>query len=127
MSRSQPTAPRWAPRRPPSVAGAPQLDTGGGEVHDRKDEDSRAFGFESESAIVKRYFLYTGVARTVSRDFYHRHRFRAICRMTELRLRLQTLKLTPRRILIDRLLHDPDVLHAADAHAREYGMPVSGA
>jgi glycerol-3-phosphate O-acyltransferase len=46
---------------------------------------------------------------------------------TELRLKLQTFKLTRRRILIDRLLHDPDVLHAVEAHAREHGIPASGA
>jgi len=46
---------------------------------------------------------------------------------TQLRLKLQSFKMTRRRILIDRLLHDPEVLHAVEEHAREYGMPVSGA
>lgn len=42
----------------------------------------------------------------------------------ELRLKLQTFKMTRRRILIDRLLSDPEVLSAIDAHAAEHDVPL---
>ncbi len=40
-----------------------------------------------------------------------------------LRIRLQPFKLTRRRVLIDRLIHDPEVVAAADEHARRHDMP----
>ena len=42
---------------------------------------------------------------------------------TRLKLHIQPFKLTRRKQLIDRLLFDPDVLAAVDAHARETGTP----
>lgn len=42
---------------------------------------------------------------------------------TRLRLRIQPFKLTKRQVLIDRLVFDPDVLHAVDEHAKETGEP----
>ena len=42
---------------------------------------------------------------------------------TRLKLRIQPFKLTARQVLIDRLVFDPEVLHAADEHARETGTP----
>ena len=42
---------------------------------------------------------------------------------TRLKLRIQPFKLTTRQVLIDRLLYDPDVLHAVDEHAKAEGIP----
>ena len=42
---------------------------------------------------------------------------------TRLKIRIQPFKLTKREVLIDRLLYDPQVQHAAEAHARENDMP----
>jgi glycerol-3-phosphate O-acyltransferase len=42
---------------------------------------------------------------------------------TRLKLRIQPFKLTKRQVLIDRLVFDPEVLHAADEYARESGVP----
>jgi glycerol-3-phosphate O-acyltransferase len=42
---------------------------------------------------------------------------------TRLKLRIQPFKLTKRQVLIDRLVFDPEVLHAADEYAREKGVP----
>lgn len=42
---------------------------------------------------------------------------------TRLKLRIQPFKLTRRQVLIDRLVFDPEVLHAIDEHARESGVP----
>src|SRR5438477_9955478 len=42
---------------------------------------------------------------------------------THLKLRIQPFKLTKRQVLIDRLVFDPEVLHAADEYAREAGVP----
>ena len=42
---------------------------------------------------------------------------------TRLKLRIQPFKLTKRQVLIDRLVFDPEVLHAADEYAREAGVP----
>ncbi|HEX5724851.1 MAG TPA: 1-acyl-sn-glycerol-3-phosphate acyltransferase, partial [Longimicrobiaceae bacterium] len=42
---------------------------------------------------------------------------------TRLRIEIPAFKLTKRQVLIDRLLYDPRVVEAADAHARERGMP----
>jgi glycerol-3-phosphate O-acyltransferase len=42
---------------------------------------------------------------------------------TRLRIRIQPFKLTKRRVLIDRLLYDPEVIAAVDAHSREQRMP----
>lgn len=40
-----------------------------------------------------------------------------------LRLKIQPFKLTKRRVLIDRLVYDPEVLQAVDEQAREVGKP----
>ena len=42
---------------------------------------------------------------------------------TRLKIRVQPFKLTKREVLIDRLLYDPQVQQAAEAHAREHDMP----
>ncbi len=42
---------------------------------------------------------------------------------TRLKIRIQPFKLTKREVLIDRLLDDPQVQQAAEAHARESDMP----
>ena len=42
---------------------------------------------------------------------------------TRLQLQIQPFKLTKRQVLIDRVLYDPQVLQAVDAHAREQGEP----
>ncbi len=42
---------------------------------------------------------------------------------TRLRLRIQPFKLTKRQVMIDRLVFDPEVLHAADEYARESCVP----
>jgi glycerol-3-phosphate O-acyltransferase len=42
---------------------------------------------------------------------------------TRLKLRIQPFKLTKRQVLIDRLVFDPEVLHAADEYIQEKGVP----
>src|SRR6266568_6012416 len=42
---------------------------------------------------------------------------------TRLRIRIPPFKLTKREVLIDRLLYDPQVQEAAEAEARDSGMP----
>jgi glycerol-3-phosphate O-acyltransferase len=42
---------------------------------------------------------------------------------TKLKLRIQPFKLTKRQVLIDQLVFDPEVLHAADQYAKETGVP----
>ena len=42
---------------------------------------------------------------------------------TKLRLRIQPFKLTKRQVLIDQLVFDPEVVHAADQYARQAGVP----
>jgi glycerol-3-phosphate O-acyltransferase len=42
---------------------------------------------------------------------------------TRLKLEIPTFHRTKRRVLIDRLLYDPKVVEAVDAHARETGTP----
>jgi glycerol-3-phosphate O-acyltransferase len=42
---------------------------------------------------------------------------------TKLKLRIQPFKLTKRQVLIDQLVFDPEVLHAADQYAKEAGVP----
>ena len=42
---------------------------------------------------------------------------------TRLKIRIQPFKLTKREVLIDRLLDDPQVQQAAEAHARDNDMP----
>jgi glycerol-3-phosphate O-acyltransferase len=48
---------------------------------------------------------------------------RAIAELnTRLKLRIQPFKLTQRKVLIDRLIFDPDVMSAVERHAEETGM-----
>lgn len=42
---------------------------------------------------------------------------------TRLRLEIQPFQRTRRQVLVDRLLYDPRVVQAIEAHAREQGMP----
>ena len=44
-----------------------------------------------------------------------------------LKIRVQPFHLTKREVLIDRLLFDPEVQRAAEAHARESGLPRASA
>jgi glycerol-3-phosphate O-acyltransferase len=46
---------------------------------------------------------------------------------TRLKIRIQPFKLTKREVLIDRLLYDPQVQQAAEAHARDHDMPREAA
>ncbi len=46
---------------------------------------------------------------------------------TRLKIQVQPFKLTKRRVLIDRLLYDPEVLAALEEHAREREMPREAA
>jgi len=57
--------------------------------------------------------------------WYLRRRFnRAILRLNDhLQLRIQPFKLTGRRVMIDRLVHDPKVMEAVSKHAVEESMP----
>lgn len=60
-----------------------------------------------------------------SARWYMRRRFnRAIEKLNDhLQLRIQPFKLTRRKIMIDRLLHDPKVVEAIDEHAKAEGIP----
>jgi glycerol-3-phosphate O-acyltransferase len=42
---------------------------------------------------------------------------------TRLKLHIQPFKLTKRQVLIDQLIYDPEVLHAAELYAKEAGVP----
>jgi glycerol-3-phosphate O-acyltransferase len=42
---------------------------------------------------------------------------------TRLRLQIKPFKLTKRQVLMDRLVYDPEVLHAVDEYAREQKIP----
>ncbi len=44
---------------------------------------------------------------------------------SRLRLKIRPFKMTTRQVLVDRLAHDPQVVAAAESHARESGMPVA--
>ena len=44
---------------------------------------------------------------------------------TRLKLKIHPFKMTERRVLIDRITHDPDVMRAAEAHALAENMPLS--
>ncbi len=44
---------------------------------------------------------------------------------SRLRLKIRPFKVTTRQVLIDRLAHDPQVISAAELHAKDVGMPVS--
>jgi len=61
-----------------------------------------------------------------SARWYMRRRLnRAIERLNDrLQLRIQPFKLTRRKVMIDRLLHDPVVIEAVRAHAAEQAMPL---
>jgi glycerol-3-phosphate O-acyltransferase len=60
------------------------------------------------------------------RWFLQRRANRAIEELnTRLKLKIRPFKMTTRRILIDRLAHDPEVMAAAEAHAKAEKMPLS--
>lgn len=42
---------------------------------------------------------------------------------SRLRLQIKPFKLTKRQVLMDRLVYDPEVLHAVDDYAREHKIP----
>ncbi len=58
--------------------------------------------------------------------WFFRNRFnRAVKKLNNrLQLQIQPFKLTDRRVLIDRLTHDPEVAEAIIAHAKESGEPA---
>ncbi|MEX3009274.1 1-acyl-sn-glycerol-3-phosphate acyltransferase [Hoeflea sp. TYP-13] len=59
------------------------------------------------------------------RWFLRRRANRAIDELNvRLQLKIRPFGVTGRRIIIDRVAHDPDVMAAAEEHAREEGMPV---
>ncbi|MDA4846751.1 1-acyl-sn-glycerol-3-phosphate acyltransferase [Hoeflea poritis] len=59
------------------------------------------------------------------RWYLHRRANRAIDELnTRLKLKIRPFRTTGRSIVVDRVAHDPDVLAAAEEHAREHGMPV---
>lgn len=59
------------------------------------------------------------------RWFFRRRVNRAIEELnTRLKLKIRPFGLTKRRILVDRLAFDPEVVAAAEAHAREEAMPL---
>ena len=58
--------------------------------------------------------------------FLQRRANRAIDELnTRLRLKIRPFKMTARRVLIDRLAHDPEVMAAVEAHAKSEKMPLS--
>ena len=61
--------------------------------------------------------------------WYLRRRLnRAIERLNaRLQLRIQPFKLTRRKVMIDRLVHDPKVMEAVAEHARQHDMPLDAA
>ncbi|MFT4716680.1 MAG: glycerol-3-phosphate O-acyltransferase, partial [Paracoccaceae bacterium] len=61
-----------------------------------------------------------------SARWYMRRRFnRAIEKLNDrLQLRIQPFKLTRRKVMIDRLLHDPKVVEAVTEHAEIEGVPL---
>ena len=62
------------------------------------------------------------------RWYFRRRVNRAIDRLNEsLQVKIQPFKLTRRRVLIDRLVHDPHVMEAVETHAAENDMPREAA
>ncbi len=60
------------------------------------------------------------------RWFLQRRANRAIEELnTRLKLKIHPFKMTERRVLIDRLTHDPAVIAAAEAHAKAEKMPLA--
>jgi len=58
------------------------------------------------------------------RWFFRRRVNRTIDDLNQrLSLRIQPFKLTRRKVLVDRLVYDPEVMAALDAHVREEGVP----
>ncbi len=61
-----------------------------------------------------------------TRWFMRRRLNRAIDELnTRLKLKIRLFGMTKRQVLIDRLAHDPDVIRAAEEHARDENMPVN--
>ena len=68
------------------------------------------------------------VVRPLTAWFVRRRAEHAFERLNaELRLKLQRFKMARRRILIDRLLNDPEVVLAIEEHARDQSIPVETA
>jgi glycerol-3-phosphate O-acyltransferase len=58
------------------------------------------------------------------RWFFRKRFYRAVDEINErLQLKIQPFKLTERRVLIERLVHDPQVQEAVEAHMAESGEP----
>ena len=76
-------------------------------------------GFLSLVAILDRLLMPS------VRWFFRRRFQRVIAELNQrLDLKIPDFKLTSRRILIDRLAHDPEVMEATFDHAQEQGMPI---
>ena len=62
------------------------------------------------------------------RWFFRRRVNRAIDKLNErLQVKIQPFKLTQRKVLIERLVYDPEVMAAVQTHTEETGMPREAA
>ncbi len=75
-------------------------------------------------AALSLFTILTRLVLPIARGLLRRRVNRVIEELnTRLSIRIQSLKLTKREVLIDRLLNDAEVLKAADTAAREEGVP----
>ena len=80
------------------------------------------------TAVLAAIGLMDRIIGPTLRWYFRRRVNRAIDRLNEsLRVRIQPFKLTRRRVLIDRLVHDHHVMEAVEAHAAENDMPREAA
>ena len=76
------------------------------------------------TAVLALVALADRIVGPTLRWYFRRRLNRAIARLNErLQIKIQPFKLTERRVLIDRLVHDPQVMDAVEAHRAETGMP----
>lgn len=76
--------------------------------------------------VLAAFGLLDRLLTPATRWFFRRRVNRAIDELnTRLKLKIKPFRMTKRQVLIDRLAHDPDVVRAAEDHAREENMPVS--
>lgn len=79
-------------------------------------------------AIFASIAIVDRIVRPLTGWFVRRRAEHAFERLNaELRLKLQSFKMTRRRVLIERLLHDPEVVFAVEAYAREQNIPLKAA
>ena len=80
------------------------------------------------AAILAAIGLIDRIVGPTLRWYFRRRVNRAIGRLNDrLQVKIQPFKLTQRRVLIDRLIHDPQVMEAVEAHAAENDMPREAA